>query len=419
VALVRIESIRLSSGAGGPSLAQIDQVVTRHRRSIAIVIGVMAAVLALLPRGREQPPPAAAQPRPAREWPLEPSHANEHRELALRHARVWRPSTPAATDMAANPPDPAGTLSGEVVRCRFLSRPAHGTTPKFDCVLADGEVVKVKYGHTGEIHAELAATRLLTALGFGSDRMFLVPRVRCYGCTQFPFYVTWLLDRLHARTLATRYIAQDRYTDFEWVSIERRFEGTEIAGGREKGWAWYELDKIDPAAGASRAEVDAFRLIAMLLAHWDNKAANQRLVCLASPGPNPGPYPRPFALINDLGASFGPNKVDLDHWQKSAIWTDASRCTISMRKLPYNGGTFPDVQVTEGGRQLIARQLAALTESQLVSLFLGARFREFHRDDGPEGDVHAWAAAFQKKVREISTGGPCPSESRPGAHDQL
>jgi len=56
--------------------------------------------------------------------------------------------------------------------------------------------VKVKYGGTGEIPAEIAGTSLLRALGFGADRMYVVPRVRCYGCPRFPFYLTWALDRL-------------------------------------------------------------------------------------------------------------------------------------------------------------------------------------------------------------------------------
>jgi hypothetical protein len=36
---------------------------------------------------------------------------------------------------------------------------------------------------------------------------------------------------------------------------------------------------VDPAkGGATRAELDALRLTAILLGHWDNKASNQRLV---------------------------------------------------------------------------------------------------------------------------------------------
>jgi len=159
----------------------------RHWWLIAFATLVLASVVALSPMGRAEPPPDFAQPRLAAEWPADSSSARDFRAVALRRAKVWHPSDVVAADFASNPPDPAGTLSDSIVRCRFLPKAAHGTTPKFDCVLPDGEVVKVKYGHTGEIHAEIAASRLLSALGFGADRMFVVPRVRCYGCPRFPF----------------------------------------------------------------------------------------------------------------------------------------------------------------------------------------------------------------------------------------
>jgi hypothetical protein len=339
---------------------------------------------------------------------VEASRAVEFREDALRRMKVWRPADPSAVDFTRNPPDRTGVLSPPIVRCRFVPRPPRGTTSKFDCVLPDGEVVKVKYGHTGEVHAELAATRLLTALGFGADQMFLVPRLRCYGCPRFPFYVMKALDRLGARDLVTRQLPDDRYTDFEWVAVERRFKGVEIEADDLEGWEWHELDRVDPSAGASRAEVDAARLIAVFLSHWDNKAANQRLVC-ATPLDDTGRCPTPFGIMQDLGATFGPNKVNLDRWAATPIWADAKRCTVSMKPFPYNGGTFPDHQISEAGRALIARQLAALADGQIAALFTSARFPEFHRGAGRGADVSAWVDVFRDKVRQIAGAGPCPS----------
>jgi hypothetical protein len=341
-------------------------------------------------------------------WPSDSPRAAELRADALRRAKVWQPSDPGAVDFSENPPDPAGTLSGGIIRCRFLPKPAHGTTTKFDCVLQDGEIVKVKYGGTGEIPAEVAGTRLLRSLGFGADRMYVVPRVRCYGCPRFPFYLTWALDRLRARDAVTRHLPDDRYTDFEWAVVERRFDGTEIKAGGVAGWAWYELDRVDPTLGATRAEIDALRVTAMLLAHWDNKAENQRLVCLDTPASGDEPCRLVSAIIDDLGATFGPNKVDLVNWKATPVWADANRCAISMRRLPYSGGTFADVEITETGRQLIARQLEALSEAQLVSLFRAARFPEYF-GDSPGGDPSAWAKAFSEKIRQVSAAGPCPS----------
>jgi hypothetical protein len=367
---------------------------------------VLATIVGLAPIRREQPA-ATFPPQHAEHVVHADGKADAIRDDALRRAKLWRPADPSTVNFANNPPDPRGTLSTPVVRCQFIPRPAHGTTPKFDCVLPDGEVVKVKYGHTGEIHAELAATRLLTALGFGADPVFLIPRVRCYGCPRFPFYVMWALDHLGARAIVTRWMPEDRYTDFEWVAVERRFEGGDIEGSSRKGWAWYELDGVDPSAGASRTEIDAARLMAIFLSHWDNKAANQRLVC-QSPLDEGGRCAEPFALIQDLGATFGPNKVDLDNWRATPMWADAKQCTVSMRRFPYKGSTFADVRITEAGRALTARQLAALSDGQLVTLFAAARFPEFHRGAGRGADVNAWVQAFRDKERQIAGAAPCP-----------
>lgn len=273
---------------------------------------------------------------------------------------------------------------------------------------------EVKYGYTGEIQAELAATRLLRALGFGADRMYLIPRVRCYGCLRTPYYAARALDSLHARDTVVGSVPPDSYTDFEWVAVERHFGGAPIEAPTRKGWAWSELDEIDPSAGATRAERDALRLAATLLAHWDNKPSNQRLMCLADRPPSgeasDETCPRPFALIHDLGATFGPSKVDLGHWKDAPIWSDRARCLVSMRQFPYHGGTFPDRQIAEAGRQIMARQLAALSDRQLVMLFTAARFAEFYGGRGDGADVNAWARVLRGTIHEIIDGAPCPSE---------
>jgi hypothetical protein len=170
-------------------------------------------------------------------------------------------------------------------------------------------------------------------------------------------------------------------------------------------------------SGERRAHLDAFRLMAVFLAHWDNKSANQRLQCLTpldtheGKGSAPYPCPEPFAIIQDGGATFGPRKVDVTQWREMDVWDDASRCTVSMRRFPWGGGTFVDAQISEGGRRLLAGQLSELSERQIADLFTGARFPEFEagRWFGPSATVDAWVAAFREKVRQISEAGPCPS----------
>jgi hypothetical protein len=380
--------------------------VTIGRRWLPAVVfvGLVAFVVALLPAHHQPSPPAFAAPRSTDDSITVPRAV---RDDALRRARVWRKTDPASFDFSVNPPDPSGLLSGPVVNCRYLRREQDGTTTKFHCVLADGEVVKVKYGGTAEIQAEVAASRLLTALGFGADRMFLVPRVRCYGCGRTPFHTGWVLDKVRLREVVTEALPDDRYTEFAWPAIERKFPAVELESEDVSGWGWFELGGIDSAEGASRAELDALRLAAILIAHWDNKAENQRLACLDL-NADPGRCRKPFAFIQDLGSTFGPRKVDLDGWKRSPIWTDAGKCLVSMRDMPHDGAPFADAAISEEGRQLLAHAVGRLSDAQVVTLFSAARFPEYAKR-GAAADARAWADLFHDKVRQITERAPCPS----------
>jgi hypothetical protein len=339
-------------------------------------------------------------------WPVDDSRATAVRDLALRQARVWAPPhDPSTADLTANPGDLSGNLSGDVVRCRYLNGPSEGTTPKFNCVLSSGEIVKVKYGSTTEIQGELAASRFLTALGFGADRMYLVRRLRCFGCLRTPYYAARLLDWLNLREAAQSLLPANRYSEFEWVAIERHFEGHDIATSERKGWGWEELDRIDESAGANRAERDALRLVSLLIAHADAKPSNQRLVCVAERDAS-DICPRPFALIQDLGKTFGLNNGGVAQWKKFGIWKNRERCAITMREFPDDSFTFRDRYISEEGRQLLARQLRMLNDSQVEALFDSTRVTRVSGSGNANAEI--WAQTMREKIHEIIDGTPCP-----------
>lgn len=377
------------------------------------VVWVAIALFAsawLVAGGIGRPSDTFAAPHADEPWPADASRAGALRDAALQRAEVWRPVTEPA-DLSANPPDPTGLLSQARVECRFLARGPEGTSPKFDCVLRNGDIVKVKYGRNPEQQGETAASRLLTALGFGADHNYLIEHLRCYGCPRFPFQTTVVLGLAGIGDLL-EHTGERLYTDFNWVAVERRFGGRPIVGDGRKGWEWSELPKHGTTSGASRAELDALRLMAVFLAHWDNKAQNQRLVCLSEQEEDPGqPCPQPFAIIHDLGSTFGPKKVDLSGWRGVPIWSNASQCLVSLKGLPYNGATFEDTRISEAGREHLAKYLGALTTQQIEGLFRGARFAEFEQGRwlgfGID-DVAGWIGTFREKVRQIVDRDPCP-----------
>jgi hypothetical protein len=272
-------------------------------------------------------------------------------------------------------------------------------------VLDGGEIIKVKYGRNSEIHAETAATRLLASLGYPADEVRIVPRVRCYGCPRFPFLTTQLLSIARMPTLIGPHGYDEWYTDFEWPAVERRFGAPAIETPTTEGWAWFELK----SSQAPRADLDALRLLAVLLAHWDNKSENQRLVCLDDvPAQSDQPCAQPLLMIQDLGATFGPTKVNIAAWRDMPVWADRRSCTVSMKPLPYRGATFPDARISEGGRVQLSQALSVLSRDQIEALFTEAHFPEFQSGTDDRRDLQAWVSAYEHRVRQITTAA-CPT----------
>jgi hypothetical protein len=336
----------------------------------------------------------------------------EAREAALRSARVWhQPSVPVAqADFADNPRRPGRFELADEVSCRFVVRKLSGLTPKFHCEMPDGQVLKVKYGTSnGELPAEVAGTRLLAALGFGADAMFVVRKVRCTGCPRDPFRSLQCLELTGLKSPCFLGAGDRAVTEFNTAVIERPLEGEKIESADDQGWAWYELERIDPASGgSSRAEVDALRLLAVVLAHWDNKAANQRLICLPGGERPDGRCATPLAMIQDLGATFGPIRVDLPNWRSLPVWADRTTCTVSMKTLPFGGATFPDHRISEGGRLMLLGLLQQLSTGQLRDLFTASRMVAYDHLVAEGRSAAAWARAFEDKVKQIKEAGPCP-----------
>ena len=238
------------------------------------------------------------------------------RSDAIEHAEVWAPTSVASMDLRAGPQDKGSYAPFATVPCDYVFEKPYGGSAKFECALAPGDEVKVKYGKSNvEVFAEVAASRLLWALGFGSDRWYPVTVV-CRGCPPDPFH-----DQSKRLPSVT----------FDIAAIERKMPGKLMETKPDEGWAWKELDQVDTSAGADlKTHRDALKLLAVFLQHTDSKAEQQRLICLpdadakddagakghagakgdadakgeAGKGGGP-PCARPFMYIHDSGLTFG------------------------------------------------------------------------------------------------------------------
>jgi hypothetical protein len=311
----------------------------------------------------------------------------EARRAAIRHAQVWAPTDVPAMNLKAGPQGPGAFAPNQRVTCDYLDKKMSGQSPKFACVIPPEDELKVKYGQdNGEVFAEVAASRLFWALGFYAERMYPV-RVVCRGCPS-------------------------NIKDTEFASIQRKIPGRDLEGAEVVGWAWPELDLVDSAAGASPAQRDALKLLAVFIQHTDSKPEQQRLICVDKhPKRSDGePCADTIMMVHDLGQTFGSanlfnrdavGSVNLSEWSHMSIWKDPKRCVANLP--PSQTGTLDNPAITEAGRKFLADLLAQLTDAQLHDLFDVARFPERmmpnHSSEGTT--VDAWVAAFDRKRDEI------------------
>lgn len=308
----------------------------------------------------------------------------------------------AAMDLKVGPSGASAFEPGETVRCDFVNRPRGiGSTLKFSCAWDTDRVLKVRYGEeNGEVYAQVAATRLLWALGFAADRMYPV-RVICRGCSANPF----------KQTAPT----EGSVVTFDPATIDDNLPGETMETTPNEGWSWKELDTVDEeSGGAPVAQRDALKLLAVFIQHGSNKRPNQGLLCSEEGRDTRTPAAvceHPVMMLTDVGKTFGRanmfNKdaeaaVNFREWSKMPIWKGASGC---VGDLPRSfTGTLDHPRISEAGRAFLANLLAQLSDAQIHDLFEVARVTR--RD--PSASIDDWVAAFKQKRAEI-VDRRCPS----------
>jgi hypothetical protein len=346
--------------------------------------------------GRFGPAPSTRVPEGKRT--LKNLSVNE-REATLQRANVWQPIDTRSLNLAAGPPLPSAQRIGEALTCRFVfpEKPLTGNTPKFRCEVRPDDVVKVKYGEkNGEVYAEIAASRLFWALGFKADRMYPA-RVTCQGCPTDPFAASKRDWHLGKPADVGRYV-------FDPAAVERPLPGSAIEVPGFDGWAWPELDKVNPGAGgAPRAHVDALKLLAVFVQHSDSKPEQQELMCA------PGGVRRdragnetctsPWLVVKDLGVTFGKatalnnSQMKLDDWSGARIWREGAPCVGDLSRSLT--GSLENPRISEAGRKFLASRLLLLGDQQIRDLFRAAMAER------RGGTVDDWVRVFKRKRDEI------------------
>lgn len=376
------------------------------------------------------------------------------RAEVLKQADVWsRPAWMAEDlsiasnfDIKAAPyvKETQGLLEKDEVHCLMTEKhatsdPGTGKTPKFDCDLmklneqtGKLEVVKgkkdkpvklkVKYStqtvgmpgvtidNNPEIQAEVVATRLMTALGFTADRMFLVKKLNCYGCSADPFKI---------RTVDQTTLKNPRV--FTRSSVEFKVDADEILNNTERGWSYSEVlnpDSFSNNRAVAREQVlerQALFILGGMLQHSDNKADNHRVICDGKLDDRGSCSGKIKLMIQDLGFTFGggtmimqipsclphcSSKAELKQWSEVPLWfseANGRSCAVNM------GFSFEmkHPTVTNEARKFTAQLLRKFVAGEAGKQRLLDLFNSGELEASGRGSAAAWAKVFIEKIEEI------------------
>jgi len=359
------------------------------------------------------------------------------RQAYLARATVWRdPGSLTPEDIIAGPPGIfpytfAAATSDQGIGCLFTKpgKELGGASVKFLCTTNDKQELRVKYWDpkledgNREVFANVAASRLMWALGFGT--LHALPlNLHCDGCPENPMagggarrlrdYLAALVDNIATRT----------------VIVSKP--------DRDQGWSWREFDEAikslppGPERTQQRTHFDALTLLAVFIQHGDRKPEQQSLYCespldlaagqtepldkdsdvlMLRESPDASACAKPVAMIQDFGATFGGAgrtsseggaKMNLEQWRSKKVFRDPKstachgRITISMAAGDGGLGNPP---ISEEGRRFFLEQLHRLTPAHVRAIFTAAR-PDKARKAAPA--IDAWVAAFQDKVEQIN-----------------
>ena len=254
------------------------------------------------------------------EWYLQVTP--EERSAYVSRAIVWEPPNIAGlTADLIRMGEQTSLKPDEQISCTYTSKSKKelgGLTPKFECETADKKTYRIKYGM--KAHTTVVTSRLLWALGFGAPISTPV-RVICDGCSPDPWNKP---DPIQGKTTFIEAVVQDMKAGKEIT----------ITGLAEVGFSWKkDLPLVSHKnGGATRAQLDALELIAVLLQHGDSKAAQQKLIC------RPQDYDdsenicrQPFMYIYDLGKSLGSDglkvhPLNFERWKHQSVFKDKTTC---------------------------------------------------------------------------------------------
>ena len=357
--------------------------------------------------------PAAAQKKPC--------FTREARAAAERTAKVWREPDPGYDPVLGyNPAGGAVKGAPEVDESGLAKpfkcvankdpRPGSGTTPKFHCSVEgvtddDGDLIRYKVKphfkgqskekRNGEVYGEFLSSRFSKALGFFADDEW-VADVTCPDCE---------------KSLTSGFQGA-RFEPFQPAAgIELQIgKGIDVDCDRKDSAPLGDALRGLLQGGSPRAEIDAFKLWLAFIDHGDTKTDNHEFACLkwtkGADGALTCEDGQAIYYVSDMGSTFG-HSSDSEKKARLAAWSGKDPIRVSGGRCTTTAKGVGDANVSEEGRQLLAKGLQRLLDAEAKDGLITRVFRASrnHERDQP---AEAWAAEFARKAKTI-IGARCSS----------
>lgn len=281
---------------------------------------------------------------------------------------LWRDPGPIAQlDLLWGPGHPSRVPQGPFT---FLEEETSGTNPKISVLDARGETWDVKFGE--EVHSEVAANRIVWALGYLVEEHYFVRQ--------------GIVTGVKGLGRAAEFVGQTgafRNARFRWQNpaMPRTNEAWSLAQS--------------PFAGSK--EMSGLHILMTMINNWDMEGSrNNKVVRAAAPD---GGVERRF-LVADLGATFGKmggrmsghSKWTLRHFQQQRF---IDRVTGGMLFLAYDGYDKDIDRVSLEHARWFAALASQLTSAQLRQAFEAA--------GATTAEVDGYVAKLAEKIAALRT----------------
>jgi hypothetical protein len=268
---------------------------------------------------------------------------------------------PTAQDRAPRPP------------FQFVAEPDRGTRPKIEVTDARGVRWTIKFPGsqaTNEVHAEIAASRIVWALGYFAEEHHYVPSGRIEG-------IPGSLERAESDVKADGTFAVARF--------ERQEENTQEVGR----WAF---DR-NPFVGTR--ELSGLVILLTMLNSWDHDGDRNQAILRVR---RPDGAPEDRYLISDLGSTFGKMAPHGDQWTRWNLADYEAQPFVdgvgkSTIDLHYVGRGPVEDKVPLDHAAWFARLISQLSSEQVR--------RAFEAAGATEAEARGFTARLMGKISEL------------------